>query len=67
MLTRCPRCRAWFRVRAEHLSAAGGYVTCGDCDAVFSALDTLIEETAPPPELSTPPEAPPLPAAPETG
>ena len=46
MITRCPECHAWFRVRAEHLSIANGFVTCGDCDAVFNALATLIEETA---------------------
>ncbi|MGR8922080.1 MAG: MJ0042-type zinc finger domain-containing protein, partial [Gammaproteobacteria bacterium] len=44
MLTRCPSCQSWFRVRAEHLSAAGGRVTCGACDAVFNALDTLVEQ-----------------------
>lgn len=44
MITRCPQCHAWFRVRAEHLSAAGGFVTCGDCDAVFNALLTLVDE-----------------------
>ncbi len=48
MLTRCPTCQSWFRVRAEHLSAASGYVTCGQCDAVFNALATLVEESAPP-------------------
>lgn len=45
MITRCPDCHAWFRIRAEHLSIANGFVTCGDCDAVFNALPTLIEET----------------------
>jgi len=52
MLTCCPQCRSWFRVRAEHLSVAGGQVTCGECDAVFNALASLIEEapeTAPVP------------------
>lgn len=46
MITRCPECHAWFRLRAEHLSVANGFVTCGDCDAVFNALTTLIDETA---------------------
>ena len=46
MITRCPDCHAWFRVRADHLSVANGFVTCGDCNAVFNALPTLIEETA---------------------
>lgn len=57
MLTRCPTCQAWFRVRAEHLSAASGYVTCGQCDAVFNALETLVEDRVPPPLLhNTAPE-----------
>lgn len=71
MITRCPQCHAWFRVRAEHLSAAGGFVTCGDCDAVFNALLTLVDEREahgaqarpvpridePVPAFSTPPAA----------
>ena len=48
MLTRCHACQACFRVRAEHLSAAGGYVTCGACDHVFNAVDALVEDAAPP-------------------
>ena len=46
MLTRCPQCFAWFRVRAEHLSLANGLVTCGRCEHVFNALASLIEESA---------------------
>ena len=46
MLTRCPHCFAWFRVRAEHLSLANGLVTCGRCEHVFNALASLIEESA---------------------
>ena len=48
MITRCPQCHAWFRVTVEHLREANGFVTCGECDAVFSALTTLIEETGSP-------------------
>ncbi len=44
MLTCCPRCESWFRVRAEHLSAAAGQVTCGECNTVFDALPSLVEE-----------------------
>lgn len=70
MLTRCPSCEAWFRVRAEHLSAANGFVTCGACEQVFNALSTLTEEAAAPPVLTAreaPPQNPPgalAPAAP---
>lgn len=46
MLTRCPQCFAWFRVRAEQLSVANGLVTCGRCDHVFNALTSLIDEHA---------------------
>ncbi len=46
MLTRCPQCFAWFRVRAEQLSVANGLVTCGRCEQVFNALTSLIEDSA---------------------
>ena len=46
MLTRCPQCFAWFRVRAEQLSVANGLVTCGRCEQVFNALSSLIEDSA---------------------
>ncbi len=65
MLTRCPHCQSWFRVRAEQLSVANGRVTCGTCDRVFSALATLVDdEPAAAPRLDAP--APPVrePAAP---
>ncbi|MGE0859052.1 MAG: zinc-ribbon and DUF3426 domain-containing protein [Gammaproteobacteria bacterium] len=80
MLTRCPQCFAWFRLRAEHLSLAKGLVTCGRCEHVFNALESLVEEApaAPaPPRFETPvepapvtatpvaPPSPPPPAAPE--
>lgn len=44
MLTQCPQCSAVFRLHAATLSAAHGFVTCGDCDAVFSALNRLADE-----------------------
>ncbi len=56
MLTRCPQCFAWFRVRAEQLSVANGLVTCGRCEHVFNALASLIEEAAATPSpLPSPP------------
>ena len=51
------QCHAWFRVTAEHLREANGFVTCGECDAVFNALTTLIEETASPDTLQHAPVA----------
>ncbi len=39
MLTQCPECRTVFRAMAQHLQAAGGRVRCGQCGAVFDALE----------------------------
>lgn len=47
MLTRCPACATHFRVTAEQLKARSGRVRCGECQHVFSALDSLIEEPVP--------------------
>jgi predicted Zn finger-like uncharacterized protein len=44
MLTRCPDCATHFRVTPEQLKARAGRVRCGECQHVFNALDTLIEE-----------------------
>ncbi|MDP1735316.1 MAG: DUF3426 domain-containing protein [Sulfuritalea sp.] len=44
MLTRCPACETNFRVTAEQLKARSGRVRCGECQHVFNALDSLIEE-----------------------
>jgi predicted Zn finger-like uncharacterized protein len=44
MLTRCPACATHFRVTPEQLKARSGRVRCGECQHVFNALDTLIEE-----------------------
>lgn len=64
MLTRCPSCTTTFRVTPEQLKARQGKVRCGECQGVFNALDTLIEEaiaipadtTPPPPEQEPVPE-----------
>ena len=44
MLTRCPACETHFRVTAEQLKARSGKVRCGECQHVFNAIDSLIEE-----------------------
>lgn len=44
MLTRCPSCATHFRVTPEQLKARSGRVRCGECQNVFNALDSLIEE-----------------------
>ena len=47
MLTRCPNCTTTFRVGPEQLRARHGKVRCGQCNEVFNALDSLIEEASP--------------------
>jgi predicted Zn finger-like uncharacterized protein len=44
MQTRCPQCETVFRVSEEQLALADGQVRCGECDCIFNARDTLIEE-----------------------
>lgn len=44
MLTCCPDCETTFRVTPEQLKARHGKVRCGECQAVFNALDTLVED-----------------------
>lgn len=44
MLTRCPACATHFRVTPDQLKARSGRVRCGECQHVFNALDSLIEE-----------------------
>jgi len=44
VLTRCPACETHFRVTAEQLKARSGRVRCGQCQHIFNALDSLIEE-----------------------
>lgn len=61
MLTRCPDCETTFRVTPEQLKARQGRVRCGQCQGVFNALETLIEEA---PAIAAPIEEPaPEPAA----
>ena len=44
MLTRCPACATHFRVTPAQLKIRSGSVRCGECQFVFNALDSLIEE-----------------------
>ena len=43
MYTQCPNCKTIFQVTAVQLKAANGDVRCGQCLAVFNALDNLSE------------------------
>lgn len=44
MKTRCPDCQTTFRVTPEQLKARAGRVRCGQCQNVFNALDSLLDE-----------------------
>jgi predicted Zn finger-like uncharacterized protein len=44
MYTQCPECETTFKLAAEDLRLANGRVRCGDCDAVFNALEYLAEQ-----------------------
>lgn len=44
MLTRCPACDTTFRITPEQLKTRQGKVRCGECQHVFNALETLVEE-----------------------
>ena len=46
MKTACPICQTVFRVTPEQLRARAGKVRCGQCQHVFNALDTLLDESA---------------------
>jgi predicted Zn finger-like uncharacterized protein len=63
MKTRCPNCQTAFRVTPEQLKARVGKVRCGQCQSVFNALDSLLDEIPAPAPRSTQIQ-PPAPAAP---
>lgn len=48
MFARCPACLTQFRVRAQHLTAAGGRVRCGACGQAFDAVSRLSDQPLPP-------------------
>jgi predicted Zn finger-like uncharacterized protein len=54
MKTRCPDCKTIFRISSEQLKARAGQVRCGHCQAVFNALDNLLEEQQHPVPASMP-------------
>jgi len=47
MYTKCPECRAVFRVTTEQLNMAEGLVRCGICDSVFNGKDYIDENHDP--------------------
>lgn len=68
-LTRCPHCKATFKVTNDQLEAAGGKVRCGACMNVFDALAYILSEREEipqsdsvektPPKIKTPAQSPP--------
>ena len=44
MYARCPHCSTIFRVTAPQLSAAQGWVRCGQCRGAFDALGSLADQ-----------------------
>ena len=44
MLTQCPQCQTIYQLGAAELSAARGYVECGECGYQFSALDRIADD-----------------------
>lgn len=74
LATRCPSCGTIFRVVQDQLKVCEGWVRCGQCMQVFSALDGLfdLERDAPPdwspatnPTVASPGTAPDMLAAAE--
>lgn len=61
--TRCPKCETRFRVTDAQLSVAGGKVRCGNCMAVFNAVEHQV--ATPAAGDKNPPSAP-VPEAQET-
>jgi len=54
MFTECPTCHTTFRLSADDLRRAQGKVRCGNCSAVFNALESLAEDE---PVAATDPES----------
>ncbi len=44
MNTCCPSCQTIFRISPEQLRARAGKVRCGNCRAVFNAIDRLLDD-----------------------
>jgi predicted Zn finger-like uncharacterized protein len=60
LATRCTACGTIFRVVQDQLKVSEGWVRCGRCQEVFSALQNLfdLEREAPPPWPLAPPPPP---------
>lgn len=56
MLSRCPACATVFRVDTAQIRARDGRVRCGRCQAVFDALDAMVDIPAPAAGIAAQPE-----------
>ena len=50
MFTECPTCQTMFRVTGAILRASHGQVECGQCHAIFDAIERLIDDIPPGPQ-----------------
>ena len=63
-VTHCPSCGTSFKVVADQLRIAQGWVRCGQCQAVYKAVDTLMPAASDAPQedaaptTTTPPPSP---------
>ncbi|MDX1810793.1 MAG: DUF3426 domain-containing protein [Gammaproteobacteria bacterium] len=44
MYTECPNCHTFFKVSSSQLRVAEGKVRCGNCNEVFNAVNSLLDE-----------------------
>lgn len=51
MFVECPRCQALYRIGPNQLTAADGWVRCGECGHEFQAHDTLSDKDEHHPQL----------------
>lgn len=51
MYVECPQCHALYRISRHQLTAADGWVRCGECQHVFEARETLSDEDEHHPQL----------------
>ncbi|HQS81952.1 MAG TPA: zinc-ribbon and DUF3426 domain-containing protein [Thiobacillus sp.] len=64
--TTCPQCASVFRLGADQLEAAQGWVQCSVCGAAFDAHPSLLMEDGSPLSIEVEPEAVEAPALPDT-
>ena len=56
LMTRCPQCATLFKIEPGELTAAQGWVRCGQCDHVFDGYVTVVRLPAMEPILTPEPQ-----------